>query len=179
MSDNARLVRKMVECYNSMNADGLREVLAADCRYSCPGSDFGAHKQGADTIIEYFKNQVFPAFDQVRFEIKQLYQDPAQNSIVVEWDSHLQPKTGHNYSNKGVFVIDCTGGANFLGPRVFRYPKISRKRELKYTDRAGSKRRTLHAGSTRQSCTYYWRGARTWAAHGRGSSQGRHAYRRD
>jgi len=110
MSEQARLVRKMVECYNTMNADGLREVLSADCRHTCPGSDFGAHKEGADIIIDYFKNKVFLSFDQVRFDIKQLYQDPEQNSIVVEWDSHLQPKTGKTYSNNGVFVIDFTDG---------------------------------------------------------------------
>ncbi len=65
MSHNTSLVHKMVECYNSMNAEGLREILAVDCRHTCPGSDFGTQKEGADVIVDYFNSQVFPAFDEV------------------------------------------------------------------------------------------------------------------
>jgi ketosteroid isomerase-like protein len=28
----------------------------------------------------------------------------------VEWDSHLEPKSGKTYSNNGAFVIDCADG---------------------------------------------------------------------
>lgn len=110
MSGNADLVRKMIDCYNTMNADGLAKVLASNCRHTCPGSDFGAQKEGADVIMDYFRNDVFSAFKQVRFDIKHLFEDPGKEAVVVEWTSHLKPKSGKDYSNDGVFVIQCGDG---------------------------------------------------------------------
>lgn len=43
MGDHVAVVSKMSECYNSMNADGLRDVLHPECRHTTPGS--------ADSVI--------------------------------------------------------------------------------------------------------------------------------
>ena len=110
MPENASLIRQMIECCNTKNAEGLREVLSSDCRHTCPGSDFGAHKEGADVIVDYFQNKVFAAFKEVHFDIVHLYEDASQGTVVVEWESHLKPRSGKNYSNNGVFVIECSDG---------------------------------------------------------------------
>lgn len=110
MSKNADLVQKMVHCYCAMDADGLKPLLHADSKHTAPGSDFGTDMEGNSSIVEYFRNNVFPSFHGVRFEIVHLYEDLAKSVIVVEWRSHLRPKTGKNYSNTGVFVIEIKGG---------------------------------------------------------------------
>jgi ketosteroid isomerase-like protein len=108
---NIEIVRRMVDCYNAMDADGLRPLLHPQAKHSAPGSDFGADLIGADKIVEYFRTNVFPSFHEVRFEIVHLYEDTRQSAITVEWRSHLKPKTGKNYTNTGAFVIELDGGA--------------------------------------------------------------------
>jgi ketosteroid isomerase-like protein len=107
---NTAVVHRMVDCYNAMDADGLAPLLHAEAKHSAPGSDFGADLIGAGKIVEYFRKNVFPAFHEVRFEVVHLYEDPRQSAVTVEWRSHLKPKTGKNYSNTGVFVIELQGG---------------------------------------------------------------------
>jgi ketosteroid isomerase-like protein len=107
---NVDVVRYMVDCYNAMDANGLRPLLHEQAKHSAPGSDFGADIVGRDKIVEYFRSNVFPAFHEVRFEIVHLYEDERQSAVTVEWRSHLKPKTGKNYSNTGVFVVELTQG---------------------------------------------------------------------
>jgi ketosteroid isomerase-like protein len=109
-SHNVDVVRQMIACYCSMNADGLRPLLRSDAKHSAPGSDFGADIEGATKIVDYFRTNVFPAFHDVRFEVVNLYEDAGQSVVTVEWRSHLKPKTGKNYSNTGVFVIELKDG---------------------------------------------------------------------
>lgn len=109
MSTNTELVQKMVEHFCNMDADRLRPLLHEQAKHSAPGSDFGADLEGAATITEYFRNNVFTAFNAVRFEIVYLFEDPQQSTVIVEWRSHLRPKSGKDYSNNGVFVIEIKG----------------------------------------------------------------------
>lgn len=109
-SPNANLVRQMVECYCAMNADGLLPLLHPEAKHSAPGSDFGADLEGDRRIVDYFRANVFPSFHAVRFEIVHLYEDRPQSVVVVEWRSHLKPKTGRDYSNTGAFVIEIKDG---------------------------------------------------------------------
>ena len=110
MSTNTELVRNMVEHFCNMDADGLRRLLHEQAKHSAPGSDFGADLEGAGTIAEYFRNNVFPAFHAVRFEVVHLFEDAHQGTVIVEWRSHLKPKTSKDYSNNGVFVIEIKDG---------------------------------------------------------------------
>jgi ketosteroid isomerase-like protein len=112
-SPNGQLVRQMIECYDTMNADGLVPLLHPHAKHSAPGSDFGADIEGGPRIAEYFRTQVFPAFHTVRFDVVHLYEDAAQSVVVVEWRSHLEPRTGRNYSNTGTFVIEIKDGTIF------------------------------------------------------------------
>ena len=110
MTANEALIRKMVECYSRMDGDGIGAVLHPDARHTAPGSDFGADMEGRDTIVTYFRNNVFPSFERVRFDIVFLWEDQARSCVTVEWRSHLWPKTGRNYSNTGAFVIEIRDG---------------------------------------------------------------------
>ena len=103
---NVHLVRRMVDCFSAMNADGLTPLLHPQAKHSAPGSDFGADIEGGPQIVDYFRGKVFPAFHGVRFDIVHLYEDAAQSVVAVEWRSHLKPKTGNDYSNTGAFVIE-------------------------------------------------------------------------
>jgi ketosteroid isomerase-like protein len=105
-SKNEHLVREMVDCYCTMSADRLLPLLHPQSKHSAPGSDFGADLEGAKTIADYFRTNVFSAFHSVQFDVVNLYEDPPKSVVVVEWRSHLKPKTGKNYSNNGVFVIE-------------------------------------------------------------------------
>jgi ketosteroid isomerase-like protein len=107
---NTDIVRRLIEAFNTMDADALRPLLDAQAKHSAPGSDFGADLIGSDTIVDYFRTGVFPAFHSVRFEVVHMYEDQGQGVVVVEWRSHLEPRSGKNYSNTGVFVIELRGG---------------------------------------------------------------------
>lgn len=106
MTANEALVRNMVECYSTMDSDGLRPLLHPEAKHTAPGSDFGADMEGSEKIIDYFKQQVFPSFHQVQFEIVNLFEDEKRSAVIVEWRSILRPKSGRNYTNTGVFAID-------------------------------------------------------------------------
>jgi len=106
MSDHVALVRKMIDCYCRMDAAGLEPLLHEHARHTAPGSDFGTDMEGRGKIADYFRKNVFPSFDKVDFEAVHLWQDRDASVVVVEWRSHLWPKTGKNYSNTGAFVIE-------------------------------------------------------------------------
>ncbi|HEV2386460.1 MAG TPA: nuclear transport factor 2 family protein [Candidatus Acidoferrales bacterium] len=110
MSRCTDLVRDLIRCYDAMDADALEPLLHPQAKHTAPGSDFGADIEGASPIAGYFRKNVFPAFHAVRFEIVNLYEDAEQSAVIVEWRSHLKPKTGKNYSNTGVFVIEVKDG---------------------------------------------------------------------
>jgi ketosteroid isomerase-like protein len=111
MTDNQTLVRRMVDCYCRMDADGLAPLLHPESRHSAPGSDFGTDLVGRSAIVEYFRNNVFPSFDKVNFEIVFLWEDREHDVVVVEWRSHLWPKTGKEYGNTGAFAIEIRSGS--------------------------------------------------------------------
>src|SRR5687767_14270967 len=94
VTDNEALVRRMMEFYSQMDGDGIRSVLHPEARHTAPGSDFGADMQGRDTIVAYFRNDVFPSFERVRFDVVFLWEVRERSAVVVEWRSHLSPKTG-------------------------------------------------------------------------------------
>jgi len=110
-SANTELVYRMVDAYCAMDADGLRPLLHPQSKHSAPGSDFGTDIEGGATIVEYFRNNVFPSFHAVRFEIVNCYEDAERPVVIAEWRSHLQPKTGKNYSNNGAFFVEIRDGA--------------------------------------------------------------------
>jgi len=110
MTDNETVVRKMVDCYCRMDADGLGPLLTPDAKHSAPGSDFGTSLTSRPAIVEYFRKNVFPSFDRVNFEIVFLWEDREHNVVVVEWRSHLWPKTGKEYRNTGAFAIEIKNG---------------------------------------------------------------------
>ena len=110
MSANVELVQRMLDCYCNMDAEGLRPLLEETAKHTAPGSDFGTNLAGSANIVDYFRNNVFPAFHRVGFEAVHVWEDAAKNVVVVEWRSHLWPKTGKNYSNDGVFVVEIQGG---------------------------------------------------------------------
>ena len=110
MSDHVALVRKMIDCYCQMDAASLAPLLHQDAKHTAPGSDFGTDMQGRDEITDYFRKNVFSSFDRVNFEAVHVWQDRDASVVIVEWRSHLWPKTGKNYSNTGVFVIELRDG---------------------------------------------------------------------
>jgi ketosteroid isomerase-like protein len=110
MADNVDVVQKLLKCYRTMDADTMAPLLHADAKHTAPGSDFGADMTGRNTIADYFRKNVFTSFDKVDFEIVHLWEDRDKNVVVVEWRSHLWPKTGKNYSNTGAFVIEMRDG---------------------------------------------------------------------
>ena len=110
MSQGSQLVGEMVQCFGRMDADGLGRLLHPQAKHSAPGSDFGVDLEGASNVVEYFRRNVFPSFHAVDFEIVFQYEDREKGAVVVEWRSHLKPKTGRNYSNTGVFVVELRDG---------------------------------------------------------------------
>ncbi len=110
MSGNVALVEKMLDCYCRMDGGGLEPLLHPEAKHTAPGSDFGAQMTGRTNIVQYFMKNVFPAFERVKFEAVYVWEDAAKSAVIVEWRSHLWPKTGKNYSNTGVFVIEVRDG---------------------------------------------------------------------
>ena len=111
MTDNEALVRKMVDCYCRMDADGLGPLLHPDARHSAPGSDFGTDLTSRPAVVDYFRKNVFPSFDKVNFEIVFLWEDREHDVVVGEWRSHIWPKTGKEYGNTGAFAIEIKNGS--------------------------------------------------------------------
>lgn len=125
MTTNRDLVEKMVACFGEMDTDTLGTLLHEGAKHTAPGSDFGADLEGRTAIVEYFKNDVLPAFHSVRFEPVNIYEDAASDVVVVEWRSHLEPKTGKSYSNNGVFVIQIKDGSIFWVREYFDTEKAN------------------------------------------------------
>lgn len=126
MSDHVALARRMIDCYCRMDAAGLEPLLHEHAKHTAPGSDFGTDMEGRGKIAEYFRKNVFPSFDRVNFEAVHLWQDRDASVVVVEWRSHLWPKTGKNYSNTGAFVIEMRNGQIYWVREYFDTEKANK-----------------------------------------------------
>lgn len=126
MSDNVALVRKMIDCYSQMDAAALEPLLHERAKHTAPGSDFGTDMEGRGNIAGYFRSNVFPSFNKVNFEAVHLWQDRDASVVVVEWRSHLWPKTGKNYSNTGAFVIEIRDGLIYWVREYFDTEKANK-----------------------------------------------------
>jgi ketosteroid isomerase-like protein len=126
MSDNVTLVRKMIDSYCSMDAATLQTLLHEHSKHTAPGSDFGTDMEGRAKIGEYFRQNVFTAFERVNFEVVHLWQDREASVVIVEWRSHLWPKTGKNYSNTGAFVIEIRDGLIYWVREYFDTEKANK-----------------------------------------------------
>jgi ketosteroid isomerase-like protein len=126
MTDNLALVRQMIDCYCRMDAAGLLPLLHEGAKHTAPGSDFGTDLEGREAIAAYFRQNVFPAFDRVNFEAVHLWHDREASVVVVEWRSHLWPKTGKNYSNTGAFVIEIRDGLIYWVREYFDTEKANK-----------------------------------------------------
>jgi ketosteroid isomerase-like protein len=126
MTDSVGVVRSMIEAYCQMDADALAPLLHPAARHTAPGSDFGADMEGRSAIVEYFRQNVFPAFERVNFEIVFVWEDRGRSAVVVEWRSHLWPRTGKHYSNTGVFVIEFKDGLVYWVREYFDTEKAHR-----------------------------------------------------
>jgi ketosteroid isomerase-like protein len=126
MTDNLALVRQMIDCYCRMDAAGLLPLLHEGAKHTAPGSDFGTDLEGREAIAAYFRQNVFPAFDRVNFEAVHLWHDREASVVMVEWRSHLWPKTGKNYSNTGAFVIEIRDGLIYWVREYFDTEKANK-----------------------------------------------------
>jgi len=126
MSDRVALVRKMLDCYRSMDAAALETVLHENAKHTAPGSDFGTDMEGRGAIASYFRQNVFPAFNRVDFEPVHVWEDRDASVVIVEWRSHLWPKTGKNYSNTGAFVIEIRDGRIYWVREYFDTEKANK-----------------------------------------------------
>lgn len=125
-TDNVGLVRTMIDCYDRMDAAGLEQILHDHARHTAPGSDFGTDMEGRTRIADYFRQNVFPAFDRVRFEPVHVWEDREASVVVVEWRSHLAPKSGKHYSNTGAFVIEIRDGRIYWVREYFDTEKANK-----------------------------------------------------
>jgi ketosteroid isomerase-like protein len=126
MSDHVALVRQMIDSYCRMDAAALETVLHEQSKHTAPGSDFGTDMEGRGKIGAYFRQNVFAAFERVNFEVVHLWQDREASVVVVEWRSHLWPKTGKNYSNTGAFVIEIRDGLIYWVREYFDTEKANK-----------------------------------------------------
>lgn len=107
MSANTELATRMLDCYVSMDVEGLDKLLHEQTRHWAP---IGLDLTGRSRVIEFFRNEIFPNFRKVEMEILNLYEDREKSVVVVEWRGHLWRTNGKDYEQTGVFLIDVADG---------------------------------------------------------------------
>jgi ketosteroid isomerase-like protein len=66
---------------------------------------------GGATIAAYFREKVWSSFDRkTTFDQVHWWEDVERSAVILEWRSHVRPKTGKDYSNTGVFVVEIKDG---------------------------------------------------------------------
>ena len=111
LSERMALVEKMLDCYARRDADGLQALLHKNAKHTTPGSDFGTDIVGGAAIADYFRTKVWTSFDRkTTFDRVHWWEDAARSVVILEWKSHVRPKTGKEYSNDGAFVVEIRDG---------------------------------------------------------------------
>jgi len=116
MTTNAELARQMLKCYVAMDIDGLEALLHDTTRHWAP---IGVDLRSRSTVVNFFKNDVFPKFQKVEMEIVNLYEDRHEPIVALEWRGHLWRKNGKDYDQSGVFIIEIKDGKISLVKEYF------------------------------------------------------------
>ena len=82
---------------------------------------------GRTTIVDYFKNKVWSSFERkTTFDAVHWWEDSARSAVILEWRSHVRPKTGKDYSNTGVFVVEIRDGLIYWVREYFDTEKANK-----------------------------------------------------
>ncbi len=110
MSANKDLTKSMFERFNALDAEGLSPLVSDGVKHSAPGTRFGVHLEGKSLFIAYFREKVFPKFENVHFMPDNMYEDAEAGVVVTEWHGDFLTKAGKPFSSKGIFVVAITDG---------------------------------------------------------------------
>jgi ketosteroid isomerase-like protein len=106
MSVNTEIVTLLVDSYNRMDTDKMQSILHPEATHSDPLTEEGSNLVGRDAIVQYMGGKIFPKFTSVEFDLLHVFEDRESPVVVAEWRNRLKTKTGVEYENKGVFVVE-------------------------------------------------------------------------
>ena len=110
MGENKELVKRMVHCFNNLDADGLSPIITNGVKHTAGGSAFGADIQGRDDFIKYMRDDVLAKFTSVHFVPYKIFEDTEMRAVIAEWRGDFTLKNGRSFSSKGVFITDIKDG---------------------------------------------------------------------
>lgn len=114
MPENKEIVTRLVDSYNAMDTDEMHSVLHPEATHSDPLTEEGANLNGREAIIQYMGGKIFPKFTSVEFDLVHVYEDQENPVVIAEWTNRLRTRTGVEYENKGVFVVEIKDERVFM-----------------------------------------------------------------
>lgn len=110
MGKNKELMKRMVHCFNNLDADGLSPIITDEVKHTAGGSAFGADIEGRGDFMTYIRESVLAKFTSVHFDTYNVFEDQEKSAVIAEWRGDFILKNGRSFSSKGVFITDIKDG---------------------------------------------------------------------
>ena len=109
MSKNTDVALEVIRHFNTLDADGLRNLVTENIKHTAAGTQFNTDLEGREEYVEYIRN-LLSRFKKCDFQPYHIYDVAGENAVVVEWTADFITDTDIEWSSRGVLIFDIIDG---------------------------------------------------------------------
>lgn len=109
MSTNTEVVLEVIRHFNTLDADGLRNLVTDNIKHTAAGTQFDTDLEGREEYLDYIRN-LLSRFKKCDFQPYHVYDVVDENTVVVEWTADFITDTDIEWSSRGVLIFDVVDG---------------------------------------------------------------------
>ena len=109
MSTNTEVALEVIRHFNTLDADGLGNLVTENIKHTAAGTQFDTDLEGREEYLDYIRN-LLSRFKKCNFQPYHVYDVADQNAVVVEWTADFTTDTDINWSSRGVLIFDIVDG---------------------------------------------------------------------
>jgi ketosteroid isomerase-like protein len=109
MSTNTEVALEVIRHFNTLDADGLRDLVTENIKHTAAGTQFDTDLEGREEYLDYIRI-LLSRFKKCDFQPYHVYDVADQNAVVVEWTADFITDTDIEWSSRGALIFDIVDG---------------------------------------------------------------------
>lgn len=109
MSTNTELATEVIRHFNTLDADGLFNLVTENIKHTAAGTQFDTDLKGRDGYMKYMRN-LLSRFKKCHFKPYHVYDVADENVVVVQWTGEFITEAGKPFSTKGALIFEIVDG---------------------------------------------------------------------
>jgi ketosteroid isomerase-like protein len=109
MSANTDLALEVIRHFNTLDADGLTNLVTDNIKHTATGTLYNTDLEGREEYLAYIRN-LLSKFNKCDFHPYNVFDVAEANVVVVEWTADFTTDTDIEWKSRGVLIFDIVDG---------------------------------------------------------------------